>query len=295
MKGNTIKYFISDAFKNLKRNRTLTAASIATVAVTLLILGVFILTSLGINSGIYDLQSKVEVQVFLKDNITKEQSADVKNKVEAIKGVKEVTFKTKEEALKDFKETLGENKDLLEGLDSENPLPNSYVVKVSNLEVIDNIVKKAKDLPGVEKVENGKKAVKNIRTFVNVVRWTGIALFIILIGVSLFLIGNTIKLTVYARRKEIGIMKYVGATDWFIRWPFVIEGVIMGFVGSIISVVVLYYAYKFAYYKVTEAFVLIKLTSPSYVLQMLSWQFGIAGIVIGAIASIIVIRKFLKV
>lgn len=121
------------------------------------------------------------------------------------------------------------------------------------------------------------------------------ALFAILIGVSLFLIGNTIKITVYSRRKEIGIMKYIGATDWFIRWPFIIEGMIIGLVGSIVGCILLYYGYSIVYTKASATLFLVKFIHPSYVLTTISWQFLLMGMLIGSIGSILSIRKFLAV
>jgi cell division transport system permease protein len=123
----------------------------------------------------------------------------------------------------------------------------------------------------------------------------GVVIFIILVLVSLFLISNTIKLTVYSRRREIGIMKFVGATDWFIRWPFIIEGMIMGLVGGIIAFGVVYSAYRVIYADVTQSMFYAELVTPQYVLQNFSWQFGVTGLVIGALGSFIALKRFLDV
>jgi cell division transport system permease protein len=137
--------------------------------------------------------------------------------------------------------------------------------------------------------------VDKLITISTTIKWFGIVIFVILIGVSLFLIGNTIKLTVYARRREIGIMKYIGATDWFIRWPFIMEGVVIGIFGSVVASLLLYYGYKFIYMKMATNFLMIQLINPSYILNTVLIQFILGGIFIGVIGSITAIRKFLSV
>ena len=145
-------------------------------------------------------------------------------------------YEKKEKALEKYKEQLGEeNKDLLQGLDKKNPLPESYIVKVNNADITKDVVESMKDKQGIDHVVANKELIDRIDAFTKGIRWIGIAAFVILVPISLLLIGNTIKLAVYSRKKEIGIMKYVGATDGFIRWPFIIEGVIIGLAGSIIS------------------------------------------------------------
>ncbi|WP_315119003.1 permease-like cell division protein FtsX [uncultured Clostridium sp.] len=296
MKINTFKNFIGDAFKSLKRNRTISLASAATVAATLFILGVFLLAALDVQQVIKDVESKVEIKVFLNNDITIGEEKELKAKIEGIEEITEVKYENKEEAMKKFKEQLGEdNASLVDGLEKENPLPNSYIIKVKAPEAVTKVVDEIKDMEGIQEIREGRKIVDTIIKITNTIKWIGIALFIVLIGVSLFLIGNTIKLTVYSRRKEISIMKFIGATDWFIRWPFIIEGMIIGLGGSIIGCVMLYYAYTFLYNKINATMFMIKFIEPFFVVQTMSWQFIILGMIIGALGSILSIRKFLAV
>jgi len=148
---------------------------------------------------------------------------------------------------------------------------------------------------GVEDVGNERETVEKIIGLAKLIRSMGIVIFIILVLVSLFLISNTIKLTVYSRRREIGIMKFVGATDWFIRWPFIIEGMFMGLAGGVIAFGVVYSAYRLVYADVTQSMFYAELVTPVYVLQNFSWQFGVTGLVIGALGSFIALKKFLDV
>lgn len=296
MKISSIKYFISDSLKSIRRNKTISLASAATVAATLFILGVFMLSALNIQQAIKNVESKVEIKIFLKDDITIGQQKELETKINEIDKIVDVTYQSKDEAVEQFREQIGEeNKDLVKGLEKENPLPSSFIVKVKDPSMVMDVANELKDLQGIEKIHEGKKIVDKIVSVTKTVKWVGMVLFFILIGVSLFLIGNTIKITVYSRRKEIGIMKYIGATDWFIRWPFVIEGTILGITGALIGFMVLYYLYNILYSKIASALYLVDFIKPTYILTTISWQFILLGVLIGAIGSILSMRKFLAV
>lgn len=290
------KTFFLDAIKSLKRNRTISLASVATVAATLFIFGVFLLVAMTINSSVASVESKVEIKAYLTEAATEEEKSAVLATIEAVEGVKEVRYESKEEAFTNFKEQLGDNNAILAGYSEvNNPMPNSYVVSLNTPEAAGPVEDAVMGLSGVEQVGNERSTVEMIISIAKTIRTVGVIIFVILIVVSLFLIGNTIKLTVFSRRREIGIMKFVGATDWFIRWPFLIEGVIMGLAGAIIAVGVLYASYNYAYAEVTKSFFYAGLTSPQYVLGTMSWQFILAGIAIGATGSYMALRRFLDV
>ncbi len=296
MKISTINYFIVDAFKSLKRNTTISIASMATVLATLFVFGVFLLTGINVSHGISDVESKVEVKVFLKDDIKLAEQKAIESELRNISGVKEVTHESKDEALQKFREQLKDNATILKGYDEKNnPLPSSFIVKLDNADVAKTVESSVKDMSGVEDIGNDQDLIDKIASFAKTIKWVGVILFAVLIGVSLFLIINTIKLTVYSRRREVGIMKFVGATDWFIRWPFIIEGMVIGILGAIFSNLILYFSYKEVYRKITESLYTIQLLSPSYVLTTLSWQFILSGALIGIFGSIIALRKFLVV
>lgn len=296
MRISTTKFFIADSLKSLKRNKTISTASAATVAATLFIFGVFLLIILNVKQGIIEVESRVEAKIFLKDDITMTQQRDLEKKIKEVNGVVSVEYESKSQAMEKFKNQLGEeNKTLVEGLDKDNPMPSSYIIKVQNPEIVSNVVNSVKDMKGIESIKDGREVIDKLIAITRTIKWVGSVIFIILIGVSLFLIGNTIKITVYSRRREIGIMKYIGATDWFIRWPFIIEGMIIGIVGGMIADVALYYVYKVAYAKASAGFMIMQLVSPQYVLTNVLGLFILAGIVIGSVGSILSIRKFLAV
>lgn len=296
MKISTINYFITDAFKSLKRNTTISIASILTVLATLFVFGVFLLTGLNVSKGVNDVESKIEVKIFLKDDITMMQQRDIETKLRSTSGVKDVEFETKDQAIKKLREQFKDNAAILSGYDEKNnPLQNSFMVKLESPDAASGIESVVDGMDGLDEVVNQQDLVGKIAAFTKTIRWVGVGLFTVLIGVSLFLIVNTIKLTVYSRRKEVGIMKFVGATDWFIRWPFIIEGMVIGVVGAVASNVLLFFGYRTAYGWVTTTLYTAQLVSPSYVLTTMSWQFVLAGMFIGVFGSIIALRKFLEV
>jgi cell division transport system permease protein len=296
MKISTFKYFTVDATKSLSRNKTLSLASIATVAAALFIFGIFMLGALNVGEGIEEIGSKLEVKIFLNDDVSISDKSNLEKIIKNIEGVNGIKYENKREALEKVKGQLGENsEELVEGFEERNPFPNSYIVKVEKPEYVSSVVEEVTGVSGVEKVRDAREVVDKIIKITKSVKWIGYVIFGILFFVSLFLIGNTIKLTVFSRKREIGIMKYVGATDWFIRWPFVIEGVIIGIIGSLFSSIVLYYIYNVIYLKAAEQLVMMQLVTPAYILGNLMWKFIFVGAIIGAFGSMISIRRFLKV
>lgn len=296
MKMNVVKYFMFDAGKSLKRNKTLSLASIATVAAALFVFGIFIMGLLTINSSLDQMGSDLQSKIILKDDITKEQDKKITDTLEATPGVVKVEYEDKNTALENTKEMLGDgSEELLKGFEDDNPMPASYIVTVAEPKYITNVTENLKSLDGVEQVKDVREIANTLQKIMNSVKYIGLAIFIVLFVVSLFLIGNTIKLTVFSRRREIGIMKYVGATDWFIRWPFIIEGIIIGIAGSILAALVLFIAYNILFTKIAATITIFKLIHPTYILTAMLWQFVLAGAAIGVIGSVISIRKFLKV
>lgn len=297
MKFNTLKYFFVDAFKSLKRNRTLSIAAMITVLITFFIFGTFMLIGLNFNKAIEDVASKVEIKVNLNDDIKLIDQREIQLKLEEQSGVKEVVYESKEEAFLNFKESLKDNPGLLQGFDLQNnPLPSSFIVKLEDPIYAEDIAKVVEGMSGVEDISKQQQdMIDTISSFIDGVRIAGVVLFVVFVGVSIFLITNTTKITVYSRRREVGIMKFVGATDWFIRWPFIIEGMIIGFVGSLLASLLLYFLYKSIFGYIVSTMFLVSLVPPSFVLGVLTWGFLAGGTAIGALGSIVALRKFLDV
>ena len=296
MKISTLNYFIVDALKSIKRNRTISIAAMITVLITFFVFGTFTLLALNFNKSIEDVASKIQIQVYLKDDIKLVDQKEIEIKLMENPQVSEVKYESKDEAFLSLKENLGNNAGLLEGYDlTNNPLPSSFVVNLNDPSFAEEVAKSVESMTGVEGIGNQQDVINTISKFVDVVQIVGIGLFIVFVGVSVFLIMNTIKLTVYSRRIVVGKMKFVGTSYCFIRWPFVIEGIIIGAIGSLASSLVLYFAYNGVFKWIVSSMFIVNLVQPQFVLTTLLASFVGGGIVVGAIGSIFALRKFLVV
>lgn len=295
MKFSTSKYFIKEVYTSFKRNIWMTLASILTVVISLFILGFFSIVVLNLNKLANTLESQVQVSIYLKNDINEEDLVDTKKILENVKGTQHVNYITRDEAMKNFKDRLGDQQFMLEALDDTNPLPDSFNVVVSAPEQVKDVADVAQTLYTVESVSYSQDIINHIFNLTHLIRIIGIALIILLLGAAIFIISNTIRLTVFARRKEIAIMKYVGATDWFIRWPFLLEGIILGFIGGSIAVILLIIIYDQISQEIYNAMAFFPLIPQYPFINYIVLAILISGIIIGAIGSIISLKKFLKV
>jgi len=265
-------------------------ASIGAVASALIILGSFLLLSVNFDYILKDVESQVEITAYLEDSVDQAGVAELNKDITVINGVKEIKFISKEEAIEEFKEQVG--RELLEGI--ENPLPNSFRIKVEDPHEVATIAEKIERFAGIEEVKYGKGIVEKLFNIIYWVRIIGLIIMAVFAAVSIFIISNTIRLTVFARRREINIMKYIGATDWFVRWPFLIEGMVLGLIGSSLAIGVLAIAYDYLY-------ITVKLNIPMIALlpieQFYNYALGFLGIgmLIGAFGSSFSIKRFLNV
>lgn len=280
------------------RNRSMGLASVTSISAVLMILGIVLVLILSINNVVNDTKLKFdEVEVFLEDDITDFQMTTVEETAKSIPGVISIIYRSKEQALELMKQDWGEDAYLLEDLET-NPLPNSYIIKAQDLELAENLVNSIKTLDGVEEVKYYKDIIDRLLTFANYIRIGGMIIIAVLVFVSIFIISNTIKLTVSSRKREINIMKYVGATNSYIRGPFIIEGVLFGLFGAVISIFIVYYAYSYLYANMNESFYnmfTFYLISPESILSDIAIIFLTIGAGIGAMGSILSLKKFLNV
>ncbi|ADD03020.1 protein of unknown function DUF214 [Thermoanaerobacter italicus Ab9] len=289
------KYFLKEGFSNLARNRLMTIASITSVMAAMLILGLVVVIILNVNSLTYQVESQLELKAFLKDNISKEQVTQIGNDIKSIEGVTSVVFESKEEALRKFKQQLGDKSYLAEGLENDNPLPQSYIIKVKDANLMKDISNKIKQINGVEKVSYGQDVVDKLLGIIKIIRIVGLSIILILFIISIVIISNTIKLGVFARRREINIMKYIGATDWFIRWPFLIEGVILGLIGALLSVIILVLTYGYVLDVMNNKLIMFQLLPLEKIVGGILLYFSMIGAIIGALGSGLSIKRFLNV
>ena len=300
IKPSTLKVFIRDSFQNIKRNSLMSVASILSVVAALIIIGVFLVFALNLNYMTQGIEDNLEIKVYLNDNLNDTQLSQIKTQLESSKLCKSVTYESKNDALTNFKQDFGDKSYLLNGYEGKNnPLPASYIVKVTDSTRLKDMYEYSKNIEGVKDVVYGEEVVDNLLKFNDMASIVCIVIFIVLSIVSIFIIYNTIKLTVYARRNDITVMKYVGATDWFIRFPFLIEGSILGLLGSSISILIIrniyYYVVGFIQGGGTGLPIGSSIAPPGFIMGEVTILFIVYGIIIGAAGSAFSIRKFLDV
>lgn len=295
MKLSTSEYFIKEVYTSFKRNIWMTLASIFTVVLSLFILGFFSIVILNLNKMADTLESQVQISVYLKDDLSQEEIDETKENLSKIEGLQDIKFITREEAMENFKERLGDQQFLLDALDDTNPLPNSFSLTVTSPQQVKTIADTAAALDSVESASYSQDIINHLFNLTHLIRLIGIALIILLTGAAIFIISNTIRLTVFARRKEIAIMKYVGATDWFIRWPFLLEGICLGFIGGGLATIFLYIIYNQVTQEIYEAMAFFPLIPQHPFIDYISLAILVAGIIIGALGSTISLKRFLKV
>lgn len=295
MKLSTSEYFIKEVYTSFKRNIWMTLASIFTVVLSLFILGFFSIVILNLNKMADTLESQVQISVYLKDDLSQEEIDETKETLSKIEGLQDIKFTTREEAMENFKERLGDQQFLLDALDDTNPLPNSFSLTVTSPQQVKTIADTAAALDSVESASYSQDVINHLFNLTHLIRLIGVALIILLTGAAIFIISNTIRLTVFARRKEIAIMKYVGATDWFIRWPFLLEGICLGFIGGGLATIFLYIVYNQVTQEIYEAMAFFPLIPQHPFIDYISLAILVAGIIIGALGSTISLKRFLKV
>ena len=235
MKLQTLEYYFREVITSMIRNRWMSFASVGTVAVSLFILGVFLILVTNMTKMASSLESQVQISAYLHEALTDEGRDEVEKMIKDMRSVSKVEYVTKDDALKILQDRLGEQKKILDALGDSNPLPDSFTVTVKNASDVKKTAVMIADLYGVEEVKYGQDVAENLFDLTHLIRVFGFFLMLLLTFATIFIISNTIRLTVFARRREIAIMKYVGATDWFIRWPFILEGIGLGFIGGGIS------------------------------------------------------------
>ena len=289
---------VRDAFKSVIRNFSLSIASISCISITLIIVAASLVASLNVNNFTTLIEKHVTVVVFLNKEITKEGINTFEQELNKIDNIASKKFKSKEETKKEMmKESEIFSSTMENWSEKENPLKDSYLIKVKDIEKIKDTAAKIKDLENVDVVEYGEGMVEKLVTAFSLIEKISIFLVLVLVVVTVFLIINTIKLTIFSRKREISIMRLVGASNFSIKNPFIIEGMIIGALGSIIPIVVVVYGYLGLYNHFEGKLFspLIKLITPTPFIYKISFVVIILGIFVGMLGSARAVRKYLKV
>ena len=293
MKHSIFGYLLGEGFRNVFHNKKSSGASLAIMCATMLIFGLFFMIIENLNNAVETLETQQGIQVFIQKTATDAQMEQIGEQIQAIDGVNKVTFVSKEDALNQTKEKLKDKQALIAGWDE-----SSYLVTLTDLKLSSQVQDEIKKIDNIDSIQSRDETINGLVAIANGVRIVSAVILTLLVLISIFIIGNTIKLTVHARRKEISIMKYVGATDSFIRWPFVIEGIIIGIVAALLSILVLGIAYSLITNAAANSIIStmgIKLLSFTDMTTLLVIVYMVLGIGICALGSSISMRKYLQV
>lgn len=302
MKISTLGYSIKQGFKNIRRNRLFTLASIGTIAACIFLLGLFYAIIVNFQHMVKEAEQTVCITVFFDDGITEERIEEIGELINKRAEVSEVIYTSADEAWENFKkEYFADTPDLAEGFKDDNPLADSsnYQIFLNDISMQPTLVSYLQSQEGIRQVNRSEVAASALTDFGKLVGYISIAIIVVLLAVGIFLISNTVMIGITVRKEEIKIMKLIGATDFFVRSPFIVEGIIIGLIGAIIPVVALYFVYKNAiayilgqFQLITSAFTFLPVNEVFAVLLPAALIIG-AGI--GFIGSAITIRKHLHV
>lgn len=288
---------IRDAFKSVIRNFSLSIASISCISITLIVMAIALIASLNVENVTRTIKSDVTVVAFAKLKITDKDIQDIRNSLDKIKNIDQYTFKSKETQKQEIMKEEEAFKFMEDWSDEDTPLRDSFLIKVKVLEEIDDTVSAIKKIENIEIVDYGKSTVEQLLGAFRLVERIMIAMVLVLLIVTVFLIINTIKLTIFSRKREISIMRLVGASNFTIKNPFVIEGLIIGVIGSIIPIALTIYGYIALYDHFNGQLFspMFKLMKPEPFVYFVSLIILVIGMIVGMIGSGRAVRKYLKI
>lgn len=300
MRSKKIKYVFKQGFQSLWRNKLMGLASIGSVMAVLIILGYILLIVLNINNITMLAKEEFDqIIVYLDEKTTEEDIHNMGEEFKKIDGVLAVAFKSKDAALEELKKDWGEEAIFLSDL-RRNPLPNSYIIQVKDIKYSEYVISKLKDFDRIEEIKNYHEAIESLMPVSELIKKIGMVVTFVLILISIFIISNTIKITVVFRRKEIELMQYIGATNGYVRGPFLIEGIILGVLGSVVAIGIIAFSYNSFIDYMTNYFALFAgfsnyIVDLKLIIKDISIIFVTIGTGIGVLGSLISVKKFLNV
>lgn len=295
MINSRILNIIYDALKNIRKNSIMSIASVSVLSACLVIMGSSIMIAANLNQFVKKMESQNEIVLFLDEKLTEEEITAAGNEIKAIPNIESLLYVTKAEALEEYKREFGDQAELFAGLEAQNPLRNAYHIKVKNLKMYDSTLASLKAVKGVVKVREKQEIVDKLVRVRKNLSMLAIWILVILVAVSLFIISNTVRLAMFTRKLEINIMKFVGATDGFIRLPFLLEGLFIGLISSIVAFLLQWGVYSGI---IAPLLVDLSLFNPIPFFKLsfsLFNSFLVFSLIIGVLGSIMPMRKYLKV
>ena len=298
-------YFIKEALRGFARNLSTTLGSIITIFLSLFVIGVFLVGAAVIENVVSSVESEVTITAYLSDDVSDSQVSSLTSEIKAIDGVSGVSYVSKDQALENFR-AMSSNPEIVDQLDGANPLPASLTIELSDPQMVESVAdqivanstfKKACDEPSkpADSLKYGQKTVERLFQLTSYVRYIGLALIVLLIFIAMVFINNTIRLAILARRKEIAMMRLVGASNGFIRGPFLMEGAMHAIIGSLLAIGSIELIHRVALPKVQSALTFLPMDVAGQTYVLIYVGLLVAGLVIGLIGSAFAMRRYLKV
>ena len=303
---SSLFYFFRESLTGFSRNLSTTLGSIITIFLSLLIIGVFFIAGSVINNVVADVESQVSITAYVADDASQEDIESVMHSIEGMEGVESVSFTTKEQALENFTTSMTSNPDIVAQLDGQNPLPASIDVQLAEAQEVSSIAQGILDNQTFvsicdnpedpsDSLQYGQKTVDKLFSFTNAIRIVGVALIALLIVIAFIFINNTIRLAILARRKEIAIMRLVGASNGFIRGPFLMEGALHAVIGSVLAIIILEMLHLLLLPRISEALPWLPIAIDPITFVLIYIGLLVAGLLIGIFGSLLAMRRYLKV
>lgn len=301
---SSLVYFFKESLTGFTRNLGTALGSIITIFLSLLIIGIFMVGGSIVNKTVASVEDKVSITAYIADEAEQADIEEMMATIEGMDGVASVSFTTKDQALENFTESMSSN-EIVDQLDGQNPLPASIDVELSNPQLVEGIADSISSDPlfaeicdeeePADSVKYGEKSVERLFSLTTYIRYIGIALIALLIFIALVFINNTIRLAILARRKEIAIMRLVGASNGFIRGPFLMEGALHAIIGAVLAIVSIEAIRRFALPRVSDALAWLPIDLAGSTYLMIYAGLFVAGLVIAFLGSFFAMRRYLKV
>jgi cell division transport system permease protein len=303
---SSFAYFFSESLKGFARNLSTALGSIVTIFLSLLIIGVFLIGGLVVDNIVNSVEDKVSITAYVADDASQEDIDAVENYITGLDGVASIDFTTKDQALENFKNSMTSNPEIVDQLDGQNPLPASIDVQLSDAQMVETVAGEIESNETFQKIADnpddpsdslkyGQKTVDRLFTVTNYIRTIGVALVVLLIFIAFVFINNTIRLSILARRKEIAIMRLVGASNNFIRGPFLMEGALHAIIGAGLSIIVMEVLRRVALPQIQSSLPWLPINIPGSSFGIIYLMLLVSGLVIGLLGSALAMRRYLKV
>jgi cell division transport system permease protein len=290
---SNLEFFVVEALRSIRRSGLMSIVAIGIVTISLTVFGMFLIFMANLGNLVSYMGSRLDIVAYVEKDLNADSAQVLQVAISQISGVEKVDYIPKDEAWKNFREEFGAKLDLKEVIE-ENPLPNAFAIKVRTPDILPSVAENVAKFPEVNEVRYSGKLINQIQSLVGAVRIGGLVLSILLFFATLLIVVNTIRLTVLARETDISIMQLVGATNSFIRWPFVIEGVLIGLLGGGFGLIILKFSYEAILMRVKAALPFLPVISDAGILTFIYLVVGLSGLLLGMLGGYISVSRILK-